>query len=332
MLGGLGAPIDGLGAIGDEWRAVAARPPAPLERARVTRVLATGVRSIDALLTVGEGQRVGLFAAAGVGKSTLLGMLARGCAADVIVVGLIGERGREVRDFVERDLGAAGLKKSVVFAATSDEPALVRVKAAHAATTAAEHFRDQGLKVLLLIDSVTRFARALREVGLAAGEPPVRSGFPPSAFAEMPRLLERAGNAARGSITAFYTVLVEGDDMTEPVADEVRSILDGHIVLSRALAECGHYPAIDVSRSVSRVMGELVEREHAVAARGTREALSIYEQHRDLIAVGAYKRGFDAKIDAALERIDSIQAFLRQDAGEGIPFETSLAQLKCLFL
>src|SRR5918998_2434489 len=255
VLDGLGEPADGRGEIEDaQERAIEAHPPDPMRRRRVTRALMTGVRAIDGTLTVGEGQRVGIYAAAGVGKSTLLGMLARNTEADVNVIALVGERGREVRDFIEPDLGAEGLKRSVVVVATSNEPSLVRMKAAYVATTVAEHFRDQGKRVLLLMDSVTRYARARREVGLAAGEPPARAGFPPSVFSELPRLLERTGNSERGSITAFYTVLVEGDDLTEPIADETRSILDGHVVLTRALANAGHYPAIDVGQSVSRVM------------------------------------------------------------------------------
>ncbi|MEJ7709036.1 MAG: FliI/YscN family ATPase [Pyrinomonadaceae bacterium] len=331
VINGLGEPIDGLGPLQGAWREVTARPPAALQRQRVSQIMPTGVRSIDALLSVGEGQRVGLIAAAGVGKSTLLGMLARGCEADVTVVGLIGERGREVRDFIERDLGVEGLQRSVVIVATSDEPALVRVKAAHAATAVAEHFRERGLRVLLLLDSITRFARALREVGLAAGEPPARAGFPPSTFAELPRLLERAGNSARGSITAFYTVLVEGDDMSEPVADETRSILDGHIVLSRALAEGGHFPAVDIGKSISRVMGDVATLEHALRARKLREVLSVYEDKKDLIAVGAYKRGLDTKTDAALAKTDSINAFLQQESGEHARFDLTLNQLQMLF-
>lgn len=336
----LGRVLDGLGEVADRGgpvagptveRAVEARPPAALDRRRVRQPLWTGVRSIDALLTVGEGQRVGLFAAAGVGKSTLLGMLARGCDADVNVVALIGERGREVRDFIEGNLGEEGLRRSVVVVATSDEPSLVRVKAAHVATTIAEHFRAEGRRVLLLMDSVTRFARALREAGLAAGEPPARSGFPPSVFSELPRLLERAGNSAAGSITAFYTVLVEGDDMTEPVADETRSILDGHIVLSRALAERGQYPAVDVSRSVSRVMTDVVGGEQVRSARALREVLATIEEKRDLVAVGAYKRGTDARTDFALDKIDHVNAFLHQPPDELIAPDASVARLERLF-
>lgn len=332
VLDGLGEPADGRGAIegGVEYN-VAARPPAPLSRERVTRPLATGVRALDGVLTVGRGQRVGIFAAAGVGKSTLLGMIARNTEADVNVIALVGERGREVRDFLEQDLGEEGLARSVVVVATSNEPSLVRLKAAYVATAIAEYFRDQGKRVVLLMDSVTRFARALREVGLAAGEPPARAGFPPSVFSELPRLLERTGNSDRGSITAFYTVLVEGDDMTEPIADETRSILDGHIVLSRDLASAAHFPAIDVNASVSRVMSTVATREHVEAARRLREVLATYERQRDLIAIGAYKKGSDPRTDYALAKLDAVNAFLKQDTHEHTPSNATVRQLRSLF-
>src|SRR5918997_879402 len=320
VLDGLGEPADGRGEIEDaQERAIEAHPPDPMRRRRVTKPLMTGVRAVDGLLTVGEGQRVGIYAAAGVGKSTLLGMLARNTEADVNVIALVGERGREVRDFIEHDLGEEGLRRSVVVTATSNEPSLVRMKAAYVATTVAEHFRDQGRRVLFLMDSVTRFARALREVGLAAGEPPARARLPPSVFSEPPKLLERTGNSHRGPITAFYTVLVEGDDMTEPVADETRSILDGHIVLSRPLAALGHYPAIDVNQSVSRVMPSVADARHVESARRLREVLATYEAQKDLILIGAYKKGSDPRTDYALSKLDAVNAFLRQDTRERTP-------------
>jgi len=306
---------------------VVAPPPDPLTRRRIQAPLATGVRAMDGLLTCGEGQRVGLFAAAGVGKSTFLGMLARNTEADVNVVALIGERGREVNDFLEESLGEEGLRRTVVVVATSDEPALVRLKAAHVATAIAGYFRDQGKRVMLLMDSVTRFARAQREVGLAAGEPPARAGFPPSVFSELPRLLERAGHGATGSITGFYTVLVEGDDMTEPVADEVRSILDGHVVLSRSLAARNHYPAIDVGQSVSRVMPQVTDERHRAAAGRARELLATYEENRDKIDCNLYQAGTDARIDAAIAHAPAIERFLRQDTHERVAFDDVITAL-----
>jgi ATP synthase in type III secretion protein N len=332
VLDGLGEPADGRGPVEEaQERAVTARPPDPLRRRRVLKPLPTGVRAIDGLLTVGEGQRVGIYAAAGVGKSTLLGMLARNTEADVNVIALVGERGREVRDFIEHDLGEEGLRRSVVVVATSNEPSLVRLKSAYVATTVAEHFRDQGKRVLLLMDSVTRYARALREVGLAAGEPPARAGFPPSVFSELPRLLERTGNSERGSITAFYTVLVEGDDLTEPIADETRSILDGHVVLTRALASAGHYPAIDVGQSVSRVMPAVARPPHVEAARRFREVLAAYEAQKDLILIGAYKKGTDPRTDLAIARADAMNAFLRQGTAEKAAPANTLTQLQKMF-
>ncbi|MBA3443063.1 MAG: type III secretion system ATPase SctN [Pyrinomonadaceae bacterium] len=332
VLDGLGEPADGKGPIeASHEYAVAARPPDPMRRQRVMRTLVTGVRALDGLLSVGEGQRIGIFAAAGVGKSTLLGMLARNTEADINVIALVGERGREVRDFLEQDLGEEGLKRSVVVVATSNEPSLVRLKAAYVATAIAEYFRDQGKRVLLMMDSITRFARALREVGLAAGEPPARAGFPPSVFSELPKLLERSGNSDRGSITAFYTVLVEGDDMTEPIADETRSILDGHIVLSRTLATTGHYPAIDINQSVSRVMTNIVKPEHTEAARKLREVLATYEAQKDLILIGAYKKGSDLRTDYAISKLDAVNAYLRQSIRENTSAETAITQLQKLF-
>lgn len=332
VLDGLGEPIDSRGLIDNSVdKVVSAKPPDPMKRQRVTKMLRTGIKALDGLLTVGEGQRIGIFAAAGVGKSTTLGMLARNTDADINVIALIGERGREVRDFLEQDLGEDGMKRSVVIVATSNEPSLIRMKAAYVATAIAEYFRDQGRKVLFLMDSVTRFARALREVGLAAGEPPARSGFPPSVFSELPRLLERTGNSDKGSITAFYTVLVEGDDMTEPIADETRSILDGHIVLSRQLASQNHYPAIDINESVSRVMSGIIDTKHLEAAGKLREVLSIYEAQKDLIMIGAYKKGSDAKTDYAISKIDIVNKFLMQQIHEKISADEAIKRLKEIF-
>jgi len=316
VLDGLGRPIDGGEPVEGEPWPVMRPPPNPMTRPRIDRPLALGVRAIDGLLTVGEGQRVGLFAGSGVGKSTLLGQIARQAEADVFVACLIGERGREVREFLEDSLGDDGRQRGVVVCATSDAPALVRLECAYVATAIAEWFRDQGERVLLMMDSVTRFARAGREVGLAAGEPPARRGYPPSAFAALPGLLERSGRSPRGSITAFYTVLVEGSDMEEPVADEVRGILDGHVVLERELGARGRWPAIDVLQSLSRVMDAVTGDEHRAAARALREHLAVYEAKRDLVSLGAYKRGSDPRLDAAIAEIDAIEAFLRQDRAE----------------
>jgi type III secretion protein N (ATPase) len=327
VVDGLGRPLDGRAAQGGPAVAVDRAPPSPMTRRPIEAALPTGVRAIDALLTLGEGQRVGLFAGSGVGKSTLLGAIARGAAADVVVVALVGERGREVKEFLDRSLGATGRAKSVVVVATSDAPALERLRAAQVATAYAEHFRDQGRRVLLLVDSVTRFARAQREIGLAAGEPPARRGYPPSVFAMLPRILERSGNGERGSITAVYTVLVEGGDMDEPIADEVRGILDGHVVLDRAIAVRGHYPAIDVTVSLSRSMDQVVSREHRAAANRLRAAVAAYEAKRDLIALGAYAKGSDREVDDAIARMPRVDALLRQDAGESAPYERTVAML-----
>ena len=332
VIDGLGRPIDGKGAITEDLsNPVAAKPPNALLRARVDEVLETGVRAIDGLLSVGLGQRVGIFSGAGVGKSTLLGMIARGAESDVNVIALIGERGREVREFLENDLGEEGLKKSIVVVATSNEPPLLRMKAAYAATAIAEHFREKGMRVVFMMDSVTRFARALREVGLAAGEPPARAGFPPSVFSELPRLLERTGNSENGSITAFYNVLVEGDDHNEPVADEVKSILDGHIVLSSELAAGAHYPAIDVGSSVSRVMNNVVEKDHLEFAQRLRDVIASYERQRDLISVGAYREGSDSRTDFAISKIGIINSFLRQDVSEHSALEVTVDAMQEIF-
>ncbi len=328
VLNGLGEPIDEKGAVwSSQTRPVSGAPPDPLKRRRIREPLGTGIRAIDTLITCGKGQRVGIFAGSGIGKSVLLGMLARHAQADVNVIALIGERGREVRDFLERDLGPEGLARSVVIVATSDQPALVRIKGAQVATAIAEHFRDQGKDVMLLMDSVTRVATAQREVGLAIGEPPTTRGYTPPTFALLPRLLERAGMGPEGSITGLYTVLVEGDDMDEPVADAVRAILDGHIVLSRRLASQGHYPAIDVLESVSRVINEVVTPEHLAQANQIKETMVTYREAEDLINVGAYQRGNSDQIDFALDHIDRINTFLRQDMTEQSDFDESRTQM-----
>jgi flagellum-specific ATP synthase len=332
VLNGLGEPIDGKGTLWcTDTMPVSAPPPDPLERKRITEPLATGIRAIDALLTCGKGQRAGIFAGSGVGKSVLLGMLARNAESDVNVIALIGERGREVRDFLERDLGPEGLARSVVVVATSDQPALVRIKGAQVATAIAEYFRQQGQDVMLLMDSVTRVAMAQREVGLAIGEPPTTRGYTPSTFALLPRLLERAGMSTEGSITGLYTVLVEGDDMDEPVADAVRAILDGHVVLSRRMASQGHYPAIDVLESISRVMVEVTDPEHMAAANRIKESLVVYREAEDLINVGAYQRGNNESIDFAIDHIDAINTFLRQEVEEHTEYTESVSQMKTLF-
>ncbi len=331
ILDGLGNPIDGKPAPPHETRypLLAEAPPA-LERPPLRTPLPMGVRAIDAMLTCAQGQRVGIFAGSGVGKSTLMGMLARNSAAEVNVIALIGERGREVREFIEDSLGEAGLQRSVLVVATSDQPAIVRQKAAFTATAIAEYFRDQGKQVLLMMDSLTRLAMAQREIGLSAGEPPAARGYTPSVFALMPRLLERAGTNARGSITAFYTVLVDGDDLNDPIADTARAILDGHIVLSRTLTQQGHYPPIDVLASLSRVMPNIVAPEHLRAANQLRRLLAAYREAEDLIAIGAYQRGANPGVDAAMERIGAIRAFLRQAREESSPFEETLQRLYAL--
>lgn len=305
--------------------------PDPFQRKKIDAVLGTGVRAIDGLLTVGEGQRIGVFAGSGVGKSTLLGMIAKYCEADVIVIGLIGERGREVREFIENDLGPEGYRKSVVVCATSDMPPLVRLKGAHVATAIAEYYRDQGKKVVLMMDSVTRFAMAQREIGLSTGEPPTTKGYTPSVFAALPKLLERSGTSNKGSITAFYTVLVEGDDMNEPIADAVRGILDGHIILSRKIAAHNHYPAIDVQNSLSRLMKSLVTEQHYQHASELRENMSVYADSKDLIDIGAYKAGSNAVIDYAISLHHPIDDFLCQKVDEHSTYEQTLSQLDGLF-
>jgi len=327
VMDGLGRPVDGRPDVVGVGVPVDRDPPPALARRPVTRPIATGVRVIDALLTLGEGQRIGLFAGSGVGKSTLLGAITRGTEADVVVVALVGERGREVGEFIDRILGDQGRKKSVVVVATSDAPALERLRAAQVATAYAEHFRDQGRKVMLLVDSVTRFARAQREVGLSAGEPPARRGYPPSVFAMLPRLLERSGQAKTGSITAVYTVLVEGSDMDEPIADEVRAVVDGHVVLDRTLAARGRYPAVDVTTSVSRVMSAIVEGSHLAAATRMRELVATYESRRDLVMLGAYAKGTDRDLDRAIEVMPRIEAFLRQTPDEIARFDESVRQM-----
>lgn len=328
VLDGLGNPIDS-----DEprsierYRSVEAEPPNPLTRGGIVSPIHLGVRCMDAMLTCGQGQRIGIFAGSGVGKSTLLGMIARNSGADVNVIALVGERGREVKEFLDNDLKQEGLRRSVVVVATSDQPALVRVKAALVATTIAEYYRDQGKRVLLMMDSLTRFAMAQREVGLAVGEPPVTRGYTPSVLAMLPRLLERTGCSERSSITAIYTVLVEGDEMNEPISDAVRGILDGHVVLSRRLASANHYPAIDVLSSVSRVMPGIVSREHLDAASEIRDLLAVYDEARDLINIGAYKPGSNPRIDRAIARNDEINRFLRQGVDEKGSYEDTIDEL-----
>jgi type III secretion protein N (ATPase) len=325
VLDGLGNPSDGKGPFEvEDYYPVTAEPPDAMKRKLISRPISLGLRSLDGLLTCGEGQRMGIFAAAGGGKSTLLSQIIRNTTADVVVLALIGERGREVREFLERDLGEAGVRRSVTVVATSDRPSMERLKAAYIATSIAEYFRDQGKSVLLLMDSVTRFARALREIGLAAGEPPTRRGFPPSVFATLPKMMERAGCSEHGSITALYTVLVEGDDMTETIADETRSILDGHIVLSRKLAAANHYPAIDILASVSRLMTAIASPEHLKAAGKIRQILSKYQEVELLVRIGEYKQGSDPAADEAISKIDSVNRLLRQGLHEESSFEQTL--------
>ncbi len=331
VLNGLGEPIDGLGELEYETvYGVDNDPPDPISRPRITQVMQTGVKAIDGLLTFGMGQRVGIFAGSGVGKSTLMGMLARNCSADVNVISLVGERGREVKDFIEESLGPEGLKRSVVVCATSDQPPVIRMKGALIGTSIAEYFRDQGKNVLFMMDSVTRFAMAQREIGLATGEPPTTKGYTPSVFAMLPRLMERAGTSKKGSITGIYTVLVDGGDMDEPIADSARGILDGHLVLSRDLAAKNHYPCIDVSQSVSRLFSTVADKDHQRAAGKCREILARYAEAEDLINIGAYVKGSNPKIDEAVSKIDAVNNYLKQGTMQECPFEANVKTLKTL--
>lgn len=334
----LGKIVDGLGRCIDnteiedgEAYSVEAPPPDPMERVIISDILSLGVKAVDGLITVGKGQRIGIFAGSGVGKSTLMGMFARNTRADINVIALIGERGREVREFIERDLGEEGMKRSVVVVATSDKPALIRNKAAKTATAIAEYFRDKGKDVLLMMDSLTRFSMAQREIGLASGEPPVTRGYPPSVYSEMPKLLERAGNGNHGSITGLYTVLVDGDDFNEPITDTARSILDGHIMLSRKIAHKNHYPAIDVLQSISRVMSQIATGEHKKMAGQIKNIMATYNEAEDLINIGAYKRGSNKNIDFAMDKIDKVNEFLIQGVDEKFVFEDELKLMSDIF-
>ena len=329
-LNGLGIPTDGV-PIEGEYYPVDATAPDPLKREIIDEVLPLGVKAVDGLITLGKGQRIGIFAGSGVGKSTLMGMFARNTKADINVIALIGERGREVREFIERDLGEEGMKRSVVVVATSDRPALERKKAAMTATAIAEYFRDCGKDVLLMMDSLTRFSMAQREIGLASGEPPVTRGYPPSVYSEMPKLLERAGRNDKGSITGLYTVLVDGDDFNEPITDTARSILDGHIMLDRRLGHKNHYPAIDVLQSISRCMSMIADKEHKAAAGKLKTVLATYNEAEDLINIGAYKNGSNPKIDYAISKIDEVNEFLCQATDEKFTFEESIKMLRELF-
>ncbi len=326
-LDGLGRPDKGITVRGAKYP-IEAAPPDPMSREIISDVLPLGVKAVDGLLTIGKGQRVGIFAGSGVGKSTLLGMFARNTKADINVIALIGERGREVREFVERDLGPEGMKRSVLVIATSDRPALERTKAAKTATAIAEYFRDQGKDVLLMMDSLTRFSMAQREIGLASGEPPVSRGYPPSVYAEMPKLLERAGRSDKGSITGLYTVLVDGDDFNEPITDTARSILDGHIVLNRKIAQKNHYPAIDVLASISRCMSQIVTKDHKKSAGKFKNLMATYQDAEDLINIGAYKSGSNEEIDEAIKKHKAINEFLIQDTDEKVSFEAAVESLQ----
>jgi flagellum-specific ATP synthase len=330
-LDGIGRPTDGAELNLDKEYPVEAMPPDPMARKIIDEVLPLGVKAVDGLITIGKGQRIGIFAGSGVGKSTLMGMFARNTKADINVIALIGERGREVREFIERDLGEEGMRRSVVVVATSDKPALIRNKAAKTATAVAEYFRDQGKDVLLMMDNLTRFSMAQREIGLASGEPPVTRGYPPSVYSEMPRLLERAGNSDKGSITGLYAVLVDGDDFNEPISDTARGILDGHIMLSRKLGHKNHYPAIDVLQSISRVMSAVADDKHKTAAGRLKNVLATYQEAEDLINIGAYKNGSNREIDYAISKIDAVNAFLRQGTHEKFTFEEMLVRFYELF-
>ena len=330
VINGTGKPLDGLGPIKSDDVPFEPKPLNPLARRAITEPLDVGVRSINSFITVGQGQRMGLFAGSGVGKSVLMGMMTRGTNADVIVVGLVGERGREVKEFIEEILGEEGRKRSVVVAAPADNSPLMRLKGCETAVTISEYFRDQGLNVLLLLDSITRYAQAQREIALAVGEPPATKGYPPSVFSKLPQLVERAGNGGdgQGSITAFYTVLTEGDDLQDPIADASRAILDGHIVLSRELADSGHYPAVDIEASISRVMPMVTSPEHQELARQLKQSYSTYQQNKDLISIGAYSQGSDPRIDHAIRLLPVINFFLQQKMKEVIPYQQSLEQLQ----
>ena len=328
---GLGVPTDGSELQSFERYPVEQTAPDPMDRVIINEILPLGVKAVDGLLTIGKGQRIGIFAGSGVGKSTLLGMFARNTKADINVIALIGERGREVREFIERDLGEEGMKRSVVVVATSDKPALIRNKAAKTATAIAEYFRDQGKDVLLMMDSLTRFSMAQREIGLASGEPPVTRGYPPSMYSEMPKLLERAGNSDKGSITGLYTVLVDGDDFNEPITDTARSILDGHIMLSRKLAHKNHYPAIDVLQSISRCMSQIADKHQKELAGRLKNVMATYTEAEDLINIGAYKSGSNKNIDYAISKIDKVNEFLMQATDEKITFEDEIRRLEEVF-
>ena len=330
-LDGIGRPTDAENLYLPQHYPVDATPPEPMNREIISQVLPLGVKAVDGLITVGKGQRIGIFAGSGVGKSTLMGMFARNTKADINVIALIGERGREVREFIERDLGPEGMKRSVVVVATSDKPASIRKCAAKTATAIAEYFRDQGKDVLLMMDSLTRFSMAQREIGLAAGEPPVTRGYPPSVYSEMPKLLERAGNSDKGSITGLYTVLVDGDDFNEPITDTARGMLDGHIVLARKLAQKNHYPAIDVLASISRVMSSIATKEHKTMAGKLKNVMATYQEAEDLINIGAYKAGSNNNIDYAIEKIDQVNAFLCQSTEDKFDFDEVVGALEQMF-